>query len=314
MNLQQLIERYIGYRQTLGEKFERSAAILRAFVRTVGDQEDIGGVRAEHIAAFLAGTRPISNYWHNKYRALLGFYSFAKSRGHITEVPLPTKPPRQLPPFVPYIYSREELGRLLDATGCYQRYRAPLEPITVRTILLLLYGTGLRDGEVVRLNRADIDLNNSLLTVRLSKFHKSRLVPFGPQLCQILTEYANSRTSSGVRPGDETPFFTTRKGTRIVLQTLQAHFRRVRAQSGIRRTDGARYQPRLHDLRHTFAVHRLTSWYQKGADVQNLVFQLSVYLGHAQLADTQAYLSMTPDLLREANALFECYAVKGGHP
>jgi integrase/recombinase XerD len=314
MNLQHLVERYISYRQTLGEKFERSAAILRAFVRTVGTQEDIGGVRAEQIAAFLAGTRPITNYWHNKYRALLGFYRFAKSRGHVTEVPLPTKPPRLLPSFVPYIYSREELGRLLDATGCYQRYQSALDPVTIRTILLLLYGTGLRDGEVVRLNRADVDLDNSLLTVRLTKFHKSRLVPLGPQVCQILTEYANSRTAPVVRPDDETPFFTTRKGTRIVLQTLQAHFRRVRAQSGIRRTDGARDQPRLHDLRHTFAVHRLTSWYQEGADVQKLVFQLSVYLGHARLADTQAYLSMTPDLLQEANALFECYAVKGGQP
>jgi integrase/recombinase XerD len=314
MNLQQLIERYISYRQTLGDKFERSAAILRAFGRTVGAQADIGGVSAEQIAAFLAGTRPITNYWHNKYRALFGFYSFAKGRGHMTEVPLPAEPPRQLPPFVPYIYSREELGRLLDATGCYQRYQIALDPITIRTILLLLYGTGLRDGEVIRLNRADVDLDNSLLTVRLTKFHKSRLVPLGPQVCQILTEYANGRTAPVVRPCDEAPFFTTRKGTRIVLQTLQAHFRRVRAQSGIRRTDGARYQPRLHDLRHTFAVHRLTSWYQKGAAVQNLVFQLSVYLGHAHLADTQAYLSMTPDLLREANALFECYAVKGGHP
>jgi integrase/recombinase XerD len=314
MNLQQLIERYISYRQALGEKFGGGAAILRAFGRAVGSQADIGGVSAEQIAAFLAGARPITNYWHNKYRALFGFYSFAKSRGHVTEVPLPTKPPKQLPPFVPYIYSREELRRLLDATGCYQRGESTLDPVTFRTILLLLYGTGLRDGEVIRLNRADVDLDNSLLTVRLTKFHKSRLVPFGPQVCQILTEYANSRTAPVVRPGEETPFFTTRKRTRIVLNTLQAHFRRVRAQSGIRRTDGARYQPRLHDLRHAFAVHRLTSWYQQGADVQNLVFQLSVYLGHAHLADTQAYLSMTPDLLREANALFEGYAERGGQP
>ena len=314
MNLQQLIERYISYRQALGEKFDGGAAILRAFVRTVGSQADIGCVRAEQIAAFLAGARPITNYWHNKYRALFGFYSFAKSRGHVTEVPLPAKPPKQSPPFVPYIYSREELRRLLDATGCYQRGESALDPVTFRTILLLLYSTGLRDGEVIRLNRADVDLDNSLLTVRLTKFHKSRLVPVGPQVCQILTEYANSRTAPVVRPGEETPFFTTRKGTRIVLNTLQAHFRRVRAQSGIRRTDGARYQPRLHDLRHTFAVHRLTSWYQQGADVQNLVFQLSVYLGHAHLADTQVYLSMTPDLLREANALFEYYAERGGQP
>jgi integrase len=215
-----------------------------------------------------------------------------------------------LPPFVPYIYSREELRRLLDAAGCYQRGESVLNPVTFRTILLLLYGTGLRDGEVIRLNRADVDLDHSLLTVRLTKFHKSRLVPFGPQIGQVLTEYAHTR----VRAGEETPFFTTRKGTRIVLNTLQAHFRRVRALSGIRRTDGAYYQPRLHDLRHTFAVHRLTSWYQQGADVQNLVFQLSVYLGHAHLADTQVYLSMTQDLLREANARFESYAERGRQP
>ena len=79
MNLQRLIERYISYRQALGEKFGGGAAILRAFGRTVGSQVDIGGVHAEQIAAFLAGARPITNYWHNKYRALFGFYSFASS-------------------------------------------------------------------------------------------------------------------------------------------------------------------------------------------------------------------------------------------
>ena len=81
-----------------------------------------------------------------------------------------------------------------------------------------------------------------------------------------------------------------------------------------KRSDGAHYQPRLHDLRHTFAVHRLTSWYQQGMNVQKLVCQLSVYLGHAHLADTQAYLTMTPDLLQEASARFECYATTGGQP
>jgi integrase/recombinase XerD len=138
MNLQQLIERYISYRQALGEKNGGGAAILRAFGRTVGSQVDIGGVHAEQIAAFLAGARPTTNHWHNKYRALFGFYSFAKSHGHVTEVPLPAKPPKQLPPFVPYIYSREELRRLLDAASCYQRGESALDPVTFRTIPLLL--------------------------------------------------------------------------------------------------------------------------------------------------------------------------------
>jgi integrase/recombinase XerD len=103
-----------------------------------------------------------------------------------------------------------------------------------------------------------------------------------------------------------------RGGGRVNQYTLENCFRRVREKAGIRRDDGARYQPRLHDLRHTFAVHRLTSWYRQGADVQKLLPQLSVYLGHVHLAATQVYLSMTPELLAEANARFERYAGKEG--
>ena len=95
------------------------------------------------------------------------------------------------------------------------------------------------------------------------------------------------------------------------LSTVEHVFKRIRKQAGVGRTDGARYQPRLHDLRHTFAVHRLTEWYREGADVQKLLPQLSVYLGHAYLAATSVYLSMTPELLHEAGERFEHYAWKG---
>jgi site-specific recombinase XerD len=95
---------------------------------------------------------------------------------------------------------------------------------------------------------------------------------------------------------------------------LERAFRRLREHIGMRRTDGARYQPRLHDLRHTFAVHRLTEWYRQGADVQRLVHDLSVYLGHVRLAHTQVYLTMTPELLHQASTSFERYARGGdGH-
>jgi integrase len=312
MNVQKLIERYISYRQTLGARFDANAAILREFGRSIETEMDVSGVRAKQVSAFLLTDGNITSYWHNKYQALRGFYTFAKSRGHVTEIPLPTKLPKRPPPFVPYIYSVQELRRLVDATDSYQRGESSLTPLTFRTILLLLYGTGLRDGEVIRLNRTDVDLDNSLFVIRLTKFHKSRLVPFGPQVRQALTEYATSRIAHASSDDENAPFFTSRKGTRLILNTLQAHFRRVRTHAGIQRSDGASYQPRLHDLRHTFAVHRLTSWYQQGADVQKLVYQLSVYLGHAHLADTQVYLSMTPDLLEKANARFERYAVKGG--
>jgi integrase len=136
-------------------------------------------------------------------------------------------------------------------------------------------------------------------------------VPFGLPIGRVLSEYAR-RPAAGRHPAPESPFFATRTGVRIVLNTLEAHFRRVRARAGIRRPGGPRSQPRMHDLRHTFAVHRLTTWYEQGADVQTLIHQLSVYLGHAHLADTQVYLSMTPDLLRAANERFDRYAHSGG--
>ena len=158
-----------------------------------------------------------------------------------------------------------------------------------------------------------MDLDNSWLTVRRTKFYKTRLVPFGPQLCQALAEYAARRQDPAGGAGEGAPFFTTRQGTRVNQGTLEDIFQRVRKQAGIGRADGARYQPRLHDLRHTFAVHRLTSWYRQRADVQQLIHHLSVYLGHAHLAGTQVYLSMTPELLAEAGARFERYA-GGGKP
>src|SRR6185437_7656552 len=116
--------------------------------------------------------------------------------------------------------------------------------------------------------------------------YKTRLVPFGPQLFQALAAYAERRDAPVPPAGEGEPFFTTRQGSRVNQGTLEASFQRVRKQAGICRADGARYQPRLHDLRHTFAVHRLTSWYRQGADVQKLLPKLSVYLGHAHLAAT----------------------------
>jgi integrase len=310
VNLLPLIEQYIVFRQTLGERFKTNATILRAFGRALGPDSDVRAVCAEQVSAFLAGAGPITSAWHIKHNALLGFYRYATSRGFVDVAPLPATLPKRPPPFVPYIYSHEELRRLLDATLTYQRHRSSMDPVTVRTIVLLLYGTGLRIREAVALNQADVDLGDSLLSVRQTKFYKSRLVPFSPQLGRVLAQYATRQPATTPAPGEAAPFFTMRGGARVNQYTLENCFRRVREKAGIHRDDGARYQPRLHDLRHTFAVHRLTSWYREGADVQKLLPQLSVYLGHVHLAATQVYLSMTPELLAEANARFERYVGK----
>jgi integrase/recombinase XerD len=314
MNLQQLIEHYLAFRQALGERCQSTGSMLRAFGRAIGPDADIRDVRAEQVSAFLAGSGPLTYTWHCKHSALLGFYRYAISRGHVATAPLPAVVPPRPPAFVPYIYSHQELRRLLDATATYQRHRSSMEPVTIRTLVLLLYGAGLRVSEALALDQADVDRDNCLLTVRQTKFLKTRLVPVSRALGRILAQYAAQRAAIPPGPENAIPFFTTRRGTRVKRGTLEGCFRRVCRHAGIGRAGGARVQPRLHDLRHSFAVHRLTSWYQQGADVQKLLPQLSVYLGHAHLADTQVYLSMTPELFREASARFERYAGKGGQP
>jgi integrase len=130
---------------------------------------------------------------------------------------------------------------------------------------------------------------------------------------QILTIYANRRNAFGGSHQDDAPFFVGRNGKKVNIYTLDGAFQQLREYAGLRRVGGPRCQPRLHDLRHTSAVHRLTAWYREGKDVQMLLPQLSAYLGHTHLAATQVYLTMTPELLHEASLRFERYATPEVH-
>lgn len=306
MNLQQLIEQYIAFRKSLGELQGTNADSLRKFGRSIGDEADIADVREDQVAAFVEGTASATRSWHHRFSVVRTFYRYAVSRHYVAAAPLPRAIPKRPPPFVPYIYTHDDLRRLLQAVASDRRQRTCLEPITTRTILLLMYGAGLRVREVVSLNNDAVDLAASLLTIQQTKFGKTRLVPVGPQLRDILERYA-SRLSA---PLSDAPFFTTRRGARVKIDTLQQNFEFFRKQAGVVRNGGTGEQPRLHDLRHTLAVHRLTSWYQQGANVNALLPMLSTYLGHVHLRHTQVYLSMTPTLLHEANKRFESYLGK----
>ena len=180
--------------------------------------------------------------------------------------------------------------------------------MTFRTLLLVLYGAGLRFSEATALTLADVDLSESVLTIRTTKFYKSRLVPIGSQLVAELVNYVRLRGRCGLAQGKASFLLANRNGTRLASSTVQSAFDALRRIAGVRRTTGDRRIPRLHDLRHSFAVHNLTAWYRQGADVQRLLYYLSVYLGHAHIRHTQVYLTMTPDLLQQAGMRFEQYA------
>lgn len=307
MKVIQVVDEYITFKQSMGMRFGSEARHLRAFCRAVGDR-DISHVDPGAALAFIAGTGPVTSFWHRKFETLTRFYRFAIGRRHVALSPLPTRVPKRPQPLVPYIYSAEEVRRLLAATVMMDRRRRQLDAATFRTLLLVLIGTGLRISEAISLTVADVDLAENMLTVRESKFYKSRLAPIGPQLAEELRVYAKGRRkprSSGV----DAPFFSTRSGTALTHRIVHFHFCKLRVAAGVRRDDGGRYQPRIHDFRHTFAVRRLIAWYREGADVQRLLPQLSTYLGHVHIGATQRYLTMTPELLNEANRRFERYAL-----
>ncbi|MGO9229185.1 MAG: tyrosine-type recombinase/integrase [Bryobacteraceae bacterium] len=313
MTLCEAIEQYIVWRRAHGAKFTTGANLLRHFLGYADGDAACDLVTTAQILAFLAGTGPLTRHRENKHYALAGFWRHAISRGHAEHSPLPDNEPRSPVRAPPYIYTREELRRIFDPANVEisRRGSVQLDAATFRTLLLMLYGAGLRFSEATGLTLADIDLAEGILTIRATKFYKSRLVPIGPQLATVLANYMALRRRGGLAQCETSFLLTNRDGTRLASSTVHAAFDALRRIAGLRGAAGGRAVPRLHDLRHSFAVHSLTAWYRQGADVQRLLPVLSTYLGHADLEGTKVYLSMTPELLQQASLRFARYAGGG---
>ena len=314
MTLTESIESYLSLKRSLGAVFSAEARILRSFRRVLGDVP-LDSIGRDACQAFCRGSGPPTRFWERKHQTLRGFFRYLTTRGQVPASPLPHAAPRVPRSFQAYIYSRDELRRLLEATSILETTRSPQQPLTVRTLLLVLYGAGLRPGEALRLRCCDVDVADQILAIWNTKFFKSRLVPIGTDLCKALERYWTVRQRLPLPDETRSAFFCTRTGRRLSLARLESFFVRLREHAGIRRPPSDRWQPRLHDMRHAFAVHRVIAWYREGADVQACLPLLATYLGHINLSGTQTYLSMTPELLGHASRRFERYAsVDGGHP
>ena len=213
------------------------------------------------------------------------------------------------PPFIPYIYSKQELKLLFDTALTYQKNKSFVQPYMIRTILILTYALGLRLHETLSIKMADVDMKNNLVIIQQSKFYKSRLVPFSSELAKVIKTYLKWRIKQKFPQDENDSIFIGKNNKPFEEDTMHGIFQRIREKAKIKRSDHATYQPRIHDLRHTFAVNRITSWYQENKNVQQLLPILSVYLGHKYLAHTSVYLTMTDDLLQEAGSRFEKYVL-----
>jgi len=310
MTLTSAIDASLTLKRSLGAGLKAQETILRAFGRALGDIP-LDAIAAEACSTFCRSTGSPTRFWENKHQTLRGFFNYLVSRGYLAASPLQEPGPRAARSFQPYIYSHEELQRLLHATVTLTSTRFPWQPLTYRTLILVLYGAGLRASEGLRLRCCDVDLCEHLLSIWDTKFFKSRIVPIGEDLCQALGTYRQARESLPTPAGSRSAFFAARSGNAVSRQQLEKVFRRLRQHAGIRRPATDRWQPRLHDLRHTMAVHRVIAWYREGVDVEARLPLLAAYLGHVNVSGTQIYLTMTPELLAEASLRFERYAAVG---
>lgn len=306
MKLSPVVHEYIDHKRSLGMIFHSQGAQLRAFLKHVGNVE-LDAVPMAAVRKYLDGpTGSRTMNWFVKYRVIKNLFRYAISRSYTTSVPLPMLLPAKPKTLTPYIYTIPEIRRLLGVSDCCYSPRSHMEPETMRCLLLLLYGAGLRVSEALQLKAGDVDLRQGVLTIKQTKFFKSRLVPVGPDLLRMLRGY---QARGHHKLELERPFFYTRRFTPLHFDSMENTFRWLRREAGILRSDGGRYQPRMHDLRHTFAVTRLVTWYREGKDVQQLLPHLATYMGHVNIHGVSAYLTMTRELLRQASRCFELYAL-----
>ena len=293
--LRSALERYLSMRQGLGCKYRDQPPRLRDFVSFMEMRK--AGTITTKLALAWATLPPRSHV--SSARRLIDVRGFARHIASIdpkTEVP-PTGIFPQWKRPKPYVYSDVEINALLAAALALPPTDG-LRRWTYHHLFGLIAVTGMRLSEVIDLQRGDVDLEQGVLTVRKTKFGKSRLLPLHPTTRAALHSYAKRRDNHlGSRCGPH--FFVAERGARLLKQYVHRVFWRLSREIGLRRP-GDSSGPRVHDLRHSFAIRTLLDGYREGRDVEKSLPALSTYLGHTSVQDTYWYLSACPDLMQEA--------------
>lgn len=295
--LESALAKYLALRRGLGFGMLVEGKLLPQFVRFL---ERKGTPFITTKLALEWATRP-SNCHPGNYRARLHcvrpFARYLLAVDSRTQVPPTGFLSKRYPRRIPHIYSDEEVLRLLKEAE-RSRSRKGLWAATLSTVFGLLAATGMRISEAVNLEREDVDLKDGIVTIRHTKFGKSRLVPLHASTKKRLCQYTVLRDKICTLPTSAT-FFVSESGKRITAKFIGNLFLRTARRAGLRESRD-RAGPRLHDLRHTFAVRALLALYRSGVDVNICIPRLSTYLGHGRVADTYWYISATPELLRLA--------------
>jgi integrase/recombinase XerD len=288
---------YLQLRRQLGFTLERPASLLASFV-AYADAQGAGRITTELAVAWAVQPAGADRSWHAaRLSAVRQFALHLQALDPQTEIPAAGLLPGRSRRAEPYLYSAAEITALMTAAAAI---RAPLRAATYQILVGLLAVTGMRVGEAISADRCDVDLGGGIITVRQGKFGKSRQLPLHPSVVCALDAYALMRDETFPRPG--TPaFLVSLAGTRLLCKNVHFTYHRLACAAGLQ-PRSARCRPRIHDLRHSFAVTTLISWYRDGGDVAARLPLLSAYLGHISPDDTYWYLEAAPELLTLAAA------------
>ncbi len=311
LTMQSLAQEYLDDRRRLGFALTITGTQLMAFARFADRVGHIGPLTSEIIVAWAQGeaTRATPITWARRLETIRSFAKYCAQTDVGTEVPDANVFGRTRRRLTPHIYTDAEITDLLAAAR-----RLPplgtLRPATYEALFGLIAATGLRISEALHLRCSDIDLTAGHLTVRETKFCKSRLVPLHPTVTEAMSQFMAYRqrllpSASGDR------VFLSANGTAIANRTVHHVFGRLRADLGwIAR--GGHSVPRIHDLRHTMICRRVLLWQEHGTEIDNAMLALSTYVGHASVSSTYWYLTGVPELMAVAGLRFEEFATNRG--
>lgn len=302
-----LMEQFIQEKQACGYRYGAASSILCRFDIFLCDQEVDGCELPRSLSWQWLAKQPheSASTQHSRISVVRQFAMYMCRLGYRADVPEGTLGAKRCRNFSPRILTHAEIDRLLNAVDRLKpdAKASPLRHLVMPEVFRLLYGCGMRVSEVLQLRVADVDLGHGVLSVRGAKFGKDRLVPPALPLVQRLEKYA---AAIGRQP-DDAYFFPSEQGGHWSKTGVYGLYRKLLCRCGI--SHGGRGQgPRIHDLRHTYAVHTLLRWYREGADLEAKLPVLATYMGHESIEGTQQYLHLTaelfPEVVKRANDAF----------
>jgi integrase len=303
--LGKVMEEHVGLMRSLGYRYDVNEGMLLRFDRFLQSRAELAGKPLNQLIEAWSQSHPSSpnRMWEAKRVGLLISKAMRRLEPAVPILPMSIDVYRQQQR-QPYVYSDDEIQRILKAALAFPSPKAPLRPLGLYTMVLLAYCAGLRMGEIAALTLTDVNLQDGTIDIRDTKFFKNRRLPLAAGVIAAVKNYLVARQQAGAPTTSDSGLFWNQKFGRGYSQGgLGILLVEVLRRAGLKPTSG-RVGPRIHDLRHTMVGHRMRDWYKEGINPQSKLAHLATYLGHKDIASTLVYLNITPELLNEASERF----------